>query len=197
MNNEFAEISPTRSLSLSFSLEFSFPRECYTRDKWFATSHLSDFIEWTKVIVFSTRSIRIVYHEYKRGRGEKEGRGGDSIHLVQSNARFHEVRLVSIQLSFVTFELRLFSFSFSFFFFSFFRSISKLGINSLEPARANYSSLKSKAIGSERFFFLFEFYDRFRFSFCLKIIYISLSDLLGTIYRMAYFFFKNFRNQTR
>lgn len=121
MNNEFAEISPTRSLSLSFSLEFSFPRECYTRDKWFATSHLSDFIEWTKVIVFSTRPIRIVYHEYKRGRGEKEGRGGDSIHLVQSNARFHEVRLVSIQLSFVTFELRLFFFPFpSFFFFLFF-----------------------------------------------------------------------------
>lgn len=151
--------------------------------------------------MFSTRPIRIVYHEYKRGRGEKGGRGGDSIHLVQSNARFHEVRLVSIQLSFVTFELRLFfffSFSFSFFFFfSFFRSISKLRINSLEPARANYSSLKSKAIGSERFFFLYEFYDRFRFSFCLKIIYISLIDLLGTIYRMAYFFFLNFRNQTR
>lgn len=140
--------------------------------------------------MFSTRPIRIVYHEYKRGRGEKGGRGGDSIHLVQSNARFHEVRLVSIELSFVTFELRLFFFPFPSFFFSFFRSISKLGINSLEPARANYSSLKSKAIGSERFFFfLFEFYDRFRFSFCLKIIYISLIDLLGTIYRMAYFFF--------
>lgn len=173
MNNEFAEISPTRSLSLSFSLEFSFPRECYTRDKWFATSHLSDFIEWTKVIVFSTRPIRIVYHEYKRGRGEKGGRGGDSIHLVQSNARFHEVRLVSIQLSFVTFELRLFFFLFLLFFFSFFRSISKLGINSLEPARANYSSLKSKAIGSERFFF---FYSSFTIDF------VSRSALKSFIY---------------
>lgn len=140
------------SLSLSLS---SFPsRESVTRViNGSPPRTLSDFIEWTKVIVFSTRPIRIVYHEYKRGRGEKGGRGGDSIHLVQSNARFHEVRLVSIQLSFVTFELRLFFFPFPSFFFSFFRSISKLRINSLEPARANYSSLKSKAIGSERFFF--------------------------------------------
>lgn len=173
MNNEFAEISPTRSLSLSFSLEFSFPRECYTRDKWFATSHLSDFIEWTKVIVFSTRPIRIVYHEYKRGRGEKggEGRGLHSprpkqCEVSRSSARFHPAIVRYIRTS-------TFFFPFPSFFFSFFRSISKLGINSLEPARANYSSLKSKAIGSERFFF---FYSSFTIDF------VSRSALKSFIY---------------
>lgn len=66
-----------------------------------------------------------------------------------------------------------FLFPFPSFFFSFFRSISKLGINSLEPARANYSSLKSKAIGSERFFF---FYSSFTIDF------VSRSALKSFIY---------------
>lgn len=173
MNNEFAEISPTRSLSLSFSLEFSFPRECYTRDKWFATSHLSDFIEWTKVIVFSTRPIRIVYHEYKRGRGEKGG--GEGTPFTSSKAMRGFTKFGSFPSSYRSLHSNFdfFLFPFPSFFFSFFRSISKLGINSLEPARANYSSLKSKAIGSERFFF---FYSSFTIDF------VSRSALKSFIY---------------
>lgn len=117
MNNEFAEISPTRSLSLSFSLEFSFPRECYTRDKWFATSHLSDFIEWTKVIVFSTRPIRIVYHEYKRGRRG----GGEGTPFTSSKAMRGFTKFGSFPSSYRSLHSNFdFFFPFPSFFFLFF-----------------------------------------------------------------------------
>lgn len=109
------------SLSLSLS---SFPsRESVTRViNGSPPRTLSDFIEWTKVIVFSTRPIRIVYHEYKRGRGEKggEGRGLHSprpkqCEVSRSSARFHPAIVRYIRTStFFFFLFLLFFFFFSF-----------------------------------------------------------------------------------
>lgn len=119
MNNEFAEISPTRSLSLSLSLS-SFPsRESVTRViNGSPPRTLSDFIEWTKVIVFSTRPIRIVYHEYKRGRRG----GGEGTPFTSSKAMRGFTKFGSFPSSYRSLHSNFdfFFFLFLLFFFLFF-----------------------------------------------------------------------------
>lgn len=112
-------------------LQYQINRERFTKthgsraqagDKLFATSHLSDFIEWIKVIMFFSRAIRTVRYPGGTEKGDKGTRGFPFTSVNYRVERSFTNRLIPLlSLSFVHSSVAR----------SVFFSISKLRINLL------------------------------------------------------------------